>query len=239
MIVAVPGSKSVTARALFLAAAAEGRPYCCAPCCSDDTDGFAEGLTSSATRSRATPATRWRIDGPPAGPAAGRGRRLLPRRRHRRPLPARAGRRRATAPTASTPPPRCAAARSPRSPSALRALGVDLRHEEARGPPPAHRHRARASRAATIDLDASLSSQFLTALLLTRPADRRGPADHGHRHRLRPLRRDHPGDDARFGVEVRPRRRHLHRAARRLPRHRTTPSSPTPPPPATSSPPPR
>jgi 3-phosphoshikimate 1-carboxyvinyltransferase len=44
--VAVPGSKSVTARALFLAAAAKGTTTLRRPLFSDDTEGFVEGLTT-------------------------------------------------------------------------------------------------------------------------------------------------------------------------------------------------
>ncbi|WP_458243915.1 hypothetical protein [Streptomyces sp. MAI_2237] len=41
----LPGSKSLTARALFLAAAADGVTTLVRPLRSDDTEGFAEGLT--------------------------------------------------------------------------------------------------------------------------------------------------------------------------------------------------
>ena len=40
----IPGSKSITARALFLAAAADGVTTLTRPLRSDDTEGFAEGL---------------------------------------------------------------------------------------------------------------------------------------------------------------------------------------------------
>jgi 3-phosphoshikimate 1-carboxyvinyltransferase len=43
-VVTVPGSKSITARALLLAAAADGVTTLVRPLRSDDTEGFAEGL---------------------------------------------------------------------------------------------------------------------------------------------------------------------------------------------------
>jgi len=46
----VPGSKSITARALFLAAAARGTTVLNKPLDSDDTAGFAEGLTALGYR---------------------------------------------------------------------------------------------------------------------------------------------------------------------------------------------
>ena len=42
--VRIPGSKSVTARALFLGACASGLTYLRRPLVSDDTEAFADGL---------------------------------------------------------------------------------------------------------------------------------------------------------------------------------------------------
>lgn len=66
--VEIPGSKSVTARALFLAAAADGVTTLVRPLRSDDTEGFAEGLARLGYRVGRTPDT-WQVDGRPQGPA--------------------------------------------------------------------------------------------------------------------------------------------------------------------------
>ncbi|WP_329137830.1 3-phosphoshikimate 1-carboxyvinyltransferase [Streptomyces sp. NBC_01476] len=170
-VVAVPGSKSVTARALFLAAAADGVSTLHRPLLSDDTDGFAEGLAGlgyDVVRG----AREWRITGRPAGPAvdeadvycrdAATAARFLP-------ALAAAGhgtfrfdasaqmRRRPVAPLTR----------------ALRELGVDLTHEEAEGHLPLTVV-ADGIKGGAIELDASLSSQFLTALLLTGPLTAEG-----------------------------------------------------------------
>lgn len=165
-VVAVPGSKSVTARALFLAAAAEGTTVLRRPLLSDDTDGFAEGLTRlgySVERA----AGEWRITGRPSGPAvteadvyardAATAARFLPALAAMRPrrLPLR------RLPPDAPPPGRPLT-------QALRTLGVDLTHEEADGHLPL-RIVADGIKGGAIDLDASLSSQFLTALLLAGP----------------------------------------------------------------------
>ncbi len=172
-VLAVPGSKSVTARALFLAAAAEGETLLRRPLLSDDTDGFAEGLTRLGYAvDRSASADAWRITGRPAGPAAGSA------EIHCR-----------DAATAARFLPALAAAghgvyrfdasaqmrRRPVAPltQALRSLGVDLTHDEAEGHLPLT-VRADGIKGGAIDLDASLSSQFLTALLLTGPLTAEG-----------------------------------------------------------------
>jgi 3-phosphoshikimate 1-carboxyvinyltransferase len=58
-VVEVPGSKSITARALFLAAAARGTTVLRKPLDSDDTAGFAEGLTALGYQLDRAPG-RWR-----------------------------------------------------------------------------------------------------------------------------------------------------------------------------------
>lgn len=67
-VIHIPGSKSVTARALFLAAAAEGTSTLVRPLRSDDTEGFVEGLARLGY-DVAKEADRWHIEGRPAGPA--------------------------------------------------------------------------------------------------------------------------------------------------------------------------
>ncbi|MEW2564776.1 3-phosphoshikimate 1-carboxyvinyltransferase [Streptomyces griseorubiginosus] len=168
---ALPGSKSITARALFLAAAADGVTTLVRPLRSDDTEGFAEGLTRLGYRIGRTPET-WQVDGRPQGPAVTEAdvycrdgattARFLP-------TLAAAGhgtyrfdaseqmRRRPLAPLSR----------------ALRDLGVDLRHEEAEGHHPLT-VRAAGVEGGEVTLDAGQSSQYLTALLLLGPLTRRG-----------------------------------------------------------------
>jgi 3-phosphoshikimate 1-carboxyvinyltransferase len=67
--VRVPGSKSVTARALFVAALAEGTSRLVAPLESADTVAFANGLAALGFRVERMP-EGWNITGDPAGPPA-------------------------------------------------------------------------------------------------------------------------------------------------------------------------
>lgn len=67
-VIEIPGSKSVTARALFLAAAAEGTTTLLRPLVSDDTEGFAGGLTALGYQVDRGP-DAWRVEGRPEGPA--------------------------------------------------------------------------------------------------------------------------------------------------------------------------
>ncbi|MFB8202838.1 3-phosphoshikimate 1-carboxyvinyltransferase [Kitasatospora purpeofusca] len=168
--VEIPGSKSVTARALFLAAAAEGTTTLLRPLRSDDTEGFSEGLRALGYALTAAP-DRWTVEGRPQGPA------------HDADVYCRDG-----ATTARFLPVLAAAGRGefrfdasaqmrrrPLGPltEALRALGVDLRHEEAEGHHPL-RITADGVRGGAITLDAGLSSQYLTALLLLGPLTEQG-----------------------------------------------------------------
>ncbi|MEU9245231.1 3-phosphoshikimate 1-carboxyvinyltransferase [Streptomyces sp. NPDC048385] len=170
-LVAIPGSKSVTARALFLAAAADGVTTLVRPLRSDDTEGFAEGLARLGYRIGRTPDT-WQVDGRPQGPA----------------LPAAEVYCRDGATTARFLPTLAAAGhgsyrfdaseqmrRRPLGPltRALRDLGVDLRHEEAEGHHPL-RIEAAGVEGGEVTLDAGQSSQYLTALLLLGPLTRKG-----------------------------------------------------------------
>ncbi|MBM9507004.1 3-phosphoshikimate 1-carboxyvinyltransferase [Streptomyces sp. KK5PA1] len=163
---AVPGSKSVTARALFLAAAADGATVLRRPLVSDDTEGFAEALTALGYGVEREPEA-WTVHGRPQGPAhpqadvycrdAATTARFLP----------------ALAAAGTGTYRFDASAQMRRRPvgplgDALRALGVDLTYEDADGHLPLT-VRAGGIKGGTVDLDASLSSQFLTALLLAGP----------------------------------------------------------------------
>ncbi|MFD8826191.1 3-phosphoshikimate 1-carboxyvinyltransferase [Streptomyces sp. NPDC059605] len=166
-VIHLPGSKSVTARALFLAAAADGTSTLVRPLRSDDTEGFAEGLTRLGYRITQE-ADRWHIEGRPAGPAVTDA-----------DVHCRDG-----ATTARFLPTLAAAAargtyrfdasaqmrRRPLAPltGALRALGVDLRHGGAEGHHPL-RIEAHGIEGGGITLDAGESSQYLTALLMLGP----------------------------------------------------------------------
>ncbi|MGW7527044.1 3-phosphoshikimate 1-carboxyvinyltransferase [Streptomyces sp. NPDC054783] len=167
----IPGSKSITARALFLAAAADGVSTLLRPLRSDDTEGFAEGLARLGYRVGRTP-DAWQVDGRPQGPG------LAEACVHCRDgattarfLPVLAAAGHGTYRFDASPQMR----RRPLGPltRALRDLGVDLRHEEADG------HHPLTVRAAGVEggevvLDAGQSSQYLTALLLLGPLTRTG-----------------------------------------------------------------
>jgi 3-phosphoshikimate 1-carboxyvinyltransferase len=171
--VEVPGSKSITNRALFLAAASAGTTTLRRPLESDDTAGFAEGLEALGYRLSREPAA-WTIEGRPTGPAVARA-----------DVYCRDG-----ATTARFLPTLAAAGRGvfrfdasaqmrrrPLGPlsRALRELGVDLRHEAEEGHHPLTVH-ADGIKGGHITLDAGLSSQFLTALLLVGPLTAEGLA---------------------------------------------------------------
>ncbi|MEU2504524.1 3-phosphoshikimate 1-carboxyvinyltransferase [Streptomyces sp. NPDC007863] len=172
-VIDIPGSKSVTARALFLAAAAEGTTTLLRPLVSDDTEGFAEGLGALGYTVRKEPGA-WHIEGRPAGPgtadadvycrdgattarflptlaAAGHGtfRFDASAQMRRRPL-------------------------GPLS-TALRELGVDLRHGGKDGHHPLAVHAA-GVKGGALTLDAGQSSQYLTALLMLGPLTAEGLA---------------------------------------------------------------
>jgi 3-phosphoshikimate 1-carboxyvinyltransferase len=170
-IMHVPGSKSVTARALFLAAAARGTTVLRRPLVSDDTEGFAEGLVKLGYAVERGPEA-WTIEGRPEGPPVGEAEVYC----------------RDGATTARFLPALAAAGhgvfrfdasaqmrRRPLGPltEALRDLGVDLTHEGAEGHHPVT-VRANGIKGGRITLDAGLSSQFLTALLLVGPLTSEG-----------------------------------------------------------------
>ncbi|MFE6976844.1 3-phosphoshikimate 1-carboxyvinyltransferase [Streptomyces sp. NPDC057682] len=171
-VIHVPGSKSVTARALFLAAAAHGTTTLVRPLSSDDTEGFAEGLGALGYPVERGP-DAWRLTGRPSGPAAAEAdvycrdgattARFLP-------TLAAAGERGSFRFDASA-----QMRRRPLGPltEALRALGVDLRHEEAEGHHPL-RIEAAGIKGGALTLDAGQSSQYLTALLMLGPLTENG-----------------------------------------------------------------
>jgi 3-phosphoshikimate 1-carboxyvinyltransferase len=170
-LVEIPGSKSVTARGLFLAAAAHGTTVLGRPLHSDDTEGFAEGLVELGYRVDRQPG-EWTIEGRPSGPGVAEADVFC----------------RDGATTARFLPALAAAGtgtfrfdasdqmrRRPLGPltDALQELGVDL---EFRGEPGHHPLTVRANgiKGGSLTLDAGLSSQFLTALLLVGPLTAEG-----------------------------------------------------------------
>jgi len=172
-VVEVPGSKSITARALFLAAAADGTTVLRKPLDSDDTAGFAEGLIALGYELDRAPG-RWRVEGRPQGPALAQARVFC----------------RDGATTSRFLPALAAAGhgefhfdassqmrRRPLGPltKALRSVGVDLVHEIEEGHHPLI-IRADGIKGGHVTLDAGLSSQFLTALLLLGPLTAEGLA---------------------------------------------------------------
>ena len=172
-VVEVPGSKSITNRALFLAAASAGTTTLRRPLDSDDTAGFAEGLAALGYRLTREPSA-WTVEGRPQGPATAEASVFC----------------RDGATTSRFLPALVAAGhgvfhfdasaqmrRRPVGPltRALRELGVDLRHEAEEGHHPLTVH-ADGIKGGHIALDAGLSSQFLTALLLVGPLTAEGLA---------------------------------------------------------------
>lgn len=171
--VRIPGSKSIMARALFLAAGAGGDTVLRHPLRSDDTEAFAAGLEALGYEvSYGDDA--WTVSGSPSGPPrreaelytrdAGTASRFLP-------ALAAAGRgeyhfdaseqmrRRPVAPLVD----------------ALRSLGVDVAYNEIEGHLPVT-VRTEGIKGGAVTLDASLSSQFLTAILLMAPLTAEGLA---------------------------------------------------------------
>ncbi|MEU5982816.1 3-phosphoshikimate 1-carboxyvinyltransferase [Streptomyces sp. NPDC047434] len=170
-VIDIPGSKSVTARALFLAAAAHGTTTLLRPLVSDDTEGFAEGLVALGYEVRREPGA-WHIEGRPEGPGADDA-----------DVYCRDG-----ATTARFLPALAAAGhgtfrfdasaqmrRRPLGPltTALRTLGVDLHHPLEEGHHPLTVH-ADGIKGGALTLDAGQSSQYLTALLMLGPLTAEG-----------------------------------------------------------------
>lgn len=167
----VPGSKSITARALFLAAAAQGTTVLGHPLLSDDSAGFVEGLRSLGYRVTQEQ-DAWAIEGRPEGPRVGEAAVYCrDGATTARFLPALAAAGHGVFRFDASPQMR----RRPLGPltRALSDLGVDLTHEAEDG-----RHpltvRANGIAGGSVTLDAGLSSQFLTALLLVGPLTAKG-----------------------------------------------------------------
>ena len=168
--VRLPGSKSVTARALFLAAAASGRTVLREPLRAADTRAFLAALTALGYP-LAAENDRWEITGSPSGPPAGGGAVWC----H-------------DAATASRfLPALCAAGHGtyaidasaqmrarPMAPllGALRQLGADITAADGDHLP--LRIRAGGVKGGDVLLDAGVSSQFLTALCLLGPLTAEG-----------------------------------------------------------------
>ncbi|BAU86429.1 3-phosphoshikimate 1-carboxyvinyltransferase [Streptomyces laurentii] len=172
-VIDIPGSKSVTARALFLAAAAHGTTTLLRPLRSDDSEGFAEGLKALGYAVRQEP-DAWHIEGRPAGP--GRTEADVYCRdgaTTARFLPALAAAGHGTFRFDASPQMR----RRPLGPltTALAELGAELTHGDREGHHPLT-VTARGIRGGALRLDAGQSSQYLTALLLLGPLTAEGLA---------------------------------------------------------------
>lgn len=173
--VGIPGSKSITARALFLAAAADGASTLVDPLVSDDTEAFLEGLRALGYDADVQPG-QWIIHGKGMGPTAN-GAEVFCRdgATTARFLPALAATGTGTFRFDASEQMR----RRPMAPmtEALQQLGASL---EFRGRP--HHHpfdlAADGLDGGELTIDAGISSQFLTALLLAAPMTRRGLTMH-------------------------------------------------------------
>lgn len=165
-VIQIPGSKSVTARALFLAAAAEGTTTLRRPLVSDDSEGFAEGLRTLGYAVERG-ADDWRVTGRPAGPSV-QDADVYCRdgATTARFLPVLAATGSGTYRFDASPQMR----RRPLGPltRALRDLGVDVGHGGREGHHPLT-VRARGVKGGAVTLDAGESSQYLTALLMLGP----------------------------------------------------------------------
>ncbi|MFI6071214.1 3-phosphoshikimate 1-carboxyvinyltransferase [Actinoplanes sp. NPDC051343] len=168
----IPGSKSITARALFLAAAAEGETRLVQPLRSDDTEAFAEGLRRLGYAVDSSRDDEWviggRAGGPPRAEAEVSCRDGATTARF---LPALAATGRGSYRFDASEQMR----RRPMAPltDALTALGVKI---DFLGEADHHPFALSANgvEGGALTLDASISSQFLTALLLLAPLTRKG-----------------------------------------------------------------
>lgn len=170
--VQIPGSKSITNRALFLAAAAAGRSTLQHPLRSDDSEAFSEGLATLGYPVDTTSDAEWSIEGSATGPQAGSAEIFC-----------------RDAATASRFLPALASAgqgrfrfdateqmrRRPVGPvvAALQSLGVEVRHLGTEGHLPIELTTTGVD-GGDVVVDAALSSQFLSAILMLGPLTRQG-----------------------------------------------------------------
>ncbi len=168
--VRLPGSKSVTARALFLAAAASGRTVLREPLRAADTRAFLAALTALGYPLAADD-RRWEITGSPSGPPAGGGAVWChDAATASRFLPALFAAGHGTYTVDASAQMRA----RPMAPllGALRQLGADI--DAADGDHLPLRIRAAGIKGGDVVLDAGVSSQFLTALCLLGPLTAEG-----------------------------------------------------------------
>ena len=170
-VVTVPGSKSVTARALLLAAAANGRTTLVDPLLSDDTEAFVDGLRALGYHVGGE-GREWTVDGRAGGPGVASAEVFCrDGATTARFLPALAATGHGTFTFDASDQMRA----RPMAPltHALSSLGAGLRFQ---GEPDHHPFVLEANGIAggTIRLDAGTSSQFLTALLLVAPLSSEG-----------------------------------------------------------------
>jgi len=172
--VRIPGSKSVTARALFLSATAAGTSELLHPLRSDDTEAFAAGLTSLGYPVQLSESS-WTVTGSAAGPSgqasvycrdAGTAARFLPTL-----AGCGSGRFRFDASEQLR--------RRPIQPvtDALRKLGAKVSFEGAEDHLPFTIDTSGLT-GGSIEVDAEVSSQFLTGLLMSAPLMRDGLTIH-------------------------------------------------------------
>jgi 3-phosphoshikimate 1-carboxyvinyltransferase len=168
----IPGSKSITARALFLAAAADGETRLVQPLRSDDTEAFAEGLRQLGYGVDDSRDDEWVIGGRAGGPPRAEAEVFCrDGATAARFLPALAATGRGSYRFDASEQMR----RRPMAPltNALTSLGVKI---DFGGAPDHHPLALTADgiEGGSLTLDASISSQFLTALLLLAPLTRAG-----------------------------------------------------------------
>lgn len=170
-VVTIPGSKSVTTRALLLAAAANGRTTLVDPLRSDDTEAFVDGLRALGYHV-VTNGREWMIDGRAGGPGVASAEVFCrDGATAARFLPALAAAGHGTFAFDATDQMRA----RPMAPltDALRSLGAGVTFQ---GEPDHHPFVIESDGIAggSIRLDAGTSSQFLTALLLVAPLSSTG-----------------------------------------------------------------
>lgn len=174
-VVNVPGSKSITARALFLAASAAGSSRLEHPLVSDDTEAFGAGLKALGYEVVATDGA-WTVNGNADGPPA-RSATVFCRdgATPSRFLPTLAAAGKGSYEFDASPQMR----RRPMKPltDALSALGTQIQFHDQPGHHPFHLI-SHGIHGGELTLDAGLSSQYLSALLMLGPLTRSGLTVH-------------------------------------------------------------